>query len=67
VPPIAGTHAGATHWNPGLQSLFVWQGHAHRPTWVLHRCDRHVASVWQGNAIAAGVDIVPVGAGAGAG
>jgi hypothetical protein len=44
VAPPAGTQAGATHWNPGLQSLFVWQGHAQRPTCVLQRCERQVAS-----------------------
>src|SRR5690242_2722540 len=66
-PPMAGTHAGDTHWNPGLQSALLWQGHAHRPTCVLQRCERHVASVWQGNAMAAGVDMVPVVVGAGCG
>jgi hypothetical protein len=65
VCPVAGTHAGATHWYPGLQSLFVWHGQAQRPTWVLQRCDKQVASVWQGNAIGAGVDIPPVPEGAG--
>jgi hypothetical protein len=45
VGPVAGTHAGATHWKPGLQSLFVWHGQAQRPTCVLHRCEMQVASV----------------------
>jgi hypothetical protein len=34
------------------------------PTWVLHLWVRHVASDWQGNAKAAGCDVVVLAVGA---
>jgi hypothetical protein len=57
-------------WLPGLQSLSVWQGHAHLPAAVLQRCVRQAASEAQGSAIGDGCEsgpgagvAAPVGAG----
>jgi hypothetical protein len=41
---------------PGMQSLSVWQGHAHLSAATLHRWVRQWASVVQGRASGLGVD-----------
>lgn len=67
------------HVAPATQSPSEAQGNAHFPACVLHRCERHCASLWQVSAVGPGAesmldadgagrgaDAVTVGVGAGA-